>query len=103
MRLAISNHGLRASGGIERANQWHAAVATLRAQFKDSTRPGPWTLELRRAVSATVRTVNGNAPRLEIEATGVRCNRLLGAADSCHEQAYNRSRDAGKGTHAPAI
>src|SRR5206468_12397134 len=38
--------------------------------FKDSTRSGPWTLELRRAVSATVRTVNGNAPRLEIEATG---------------------------------
>jgi len=60
----------RASGGIERANQWHAAVATLRAQFKDSTRPGPWTLELRRAVNATVRTVNGNASRLDIEATG---------------------------------
>lgn len=60
----------RASGGIERANQWHAAIATLHAQINDSERPGPWTVELRRAVSATVRTVDGNPSRLEIEASG---------------------------------
>ncbi|VTU36963.1 translocation/assembly module TamB domain-containing protein [Variovorax sp. PBL-E5] len=59
----------RASGGLERARQWRAAVASLRVQAQDSTRPGPWTLELSRALSATVRTVPGNAPRLEVEAS----------------------------------
>ncbi len=60
----------RASGGIERTNQWHAAIATLRAQVTDSTQPGPWTLELRRAISGTVRTVNGALSRLDFEGTG---------------------------------
>jgi translocation and assembly module TamB len=59
----------RASGGLERARQWRAAVASLRVQAQDSTRPGPWTLELDRAVNATVRTVPGSAPRLELEAS----------------------------------
>src|SRR5262249_24101807 len=54
----------------DRANQWRAALATFRARYKDSTRPGPWTLALNRAVNATIRSVNGNAPRLEIEASG---------------------------------
>jgi translocation and assembly module TamB len=59
-----------ASGGIERTNQWRLAVATFSAQFKDSTRPGPWTLALSREVSATVRAGEGNPPRLEVEASG---------------------------------
>ncbi|WP_431273996.1 translocation/assembly module TamB domain-containing protein [Variovorax ureilyticus] len=60
----------RGGGGIDRANQWRAALATFRAQYKDSTRPSPWTLALTRAFSATIRSVNGNAPRLEVEASG---------------------------------
>ncbi|SEA76710.1 translocation/assembly module TamB domain-containing protein [Variovorax sp. YR216] len=60
----------RGSGGIDRANQWRAALATFRAQYKDSTRPGPWTLALNRAFSATIRTINGNTSRLEVEASG---------------------------------
>ncbi len=60
----------RASGGLDRPNQWRAALASLRAQYKDSTRPGPWTLELNRALGATVRTVNGSGARLDIEASG---------------------------------
>jgi len=60
----------RGSGGIDRANQWRAALATFRAQYKDSTRPGPWTLALNRAFNATIRSVDGNTPRLDIEASG---------------------------------
>ncbi|MBB3179700.1 translocation/assembly module TamB domain-containing protein [Variovorax sp. Sphag1AA] len=60
----------RGSGGIDRANQWRAALATFSVQFKDSTRPGPWTLALNRAFNATIRSVNGQTPRLDIEASG---------------------------------
>ncbi|MGJ7508215.1 translocation/assembly module TamB domain-containing protein [Variovorax sp. GT1P44] len=59
----------RGSGGIERANQWRAALASLRVQAQDSTRPGPWTVELSRAVSATIRNVAGTNARLEVEAS----------------------------------
>ncbi|SCK38890.1 autotransporter secretion inner membrane protein TamB [Variovorax sp. HW608] len=59
----------RGGGGIDRANQWRAALATFRAQYTDSTRPGPWTLALNRAFSATIRSVDGGAPRLEVEAS----------------------------------
>ncbi|CAN5909441.1 hypothetical protein BH11PSE13_BH11PSE13_17960 [soil metagenome] len=62
----------RASGGLERANQWRATVASLRLQAQDSTRPGPWTLELSRAVSATIRSTAANgktAARLDVEAS----------------------------------
>lgn len=57
---------MRASGGLTRANQWQAALASLRLQAQDSTMPGPWTLELDRALSAVIRT---GADRLEVEAT----------------------------------
>lgn len=57
----------RATGGLEHANQWRVALGSLRLQAQDSTRPGPWTVELSRAVTATLRTT---APdRLEVEAT----------------------------------
>ncbi|RYF35367.1 MAG: translocation/assembly module TamB [Comamonadaceae bacterium] len=56
----------RASGGLERANQWRAALASLRLQVLDSTRPGPWTLELSSPVTATVRS---GTDRLEVEAS----------------------------------
>ncbi|RYY99530.1 MAG: translocation/assembly module TamB, partial [Comamonadaceae bacterium] len=56
----------RASGGLERANQWRAALASLRLQAQDSTRPGPWTLELSKPVTATVRS---GADRLDVEAS----------------------------------
>jgi translocation and assembly module TamB len=60
----------RATGGLERANQWRVALASLRLQAQDSTRPGPWTLELSRAVTATLRTGTGTgADRLDIEAS----------------------------------
>jgi translocation and assembly module TamB len=60
----------RASGGLERTNQWHAAIASLRAQYEDSTRPGAWTLALSRALSAKIRVVDANPPRLEVEGSG---------------------------------
>ena len=62
----------RASGGLERADQWRATVASLRLQAQDSTRPGPWTVELSRAVSATIRSTAANgktAARLDVEAS----------------------------------
>ncbi|MDP9898369.1 translocation/assembly module TamB domain-containing protein [Variovorax ginsengisoli] len=46
----------RASGGLERANQWRAAIASLSVQAQDSTRPGPWTLTLADPLTATVRS-----------------------------------------------
>ena len=62
----------RASGGLERADQWRATIASLRLQAQDSARPGPWTLELSRAVSATIRSTVANgkaAARLDVEAS----------------------------------
>ncbi|MDM0105164.1 translocation/assembly module TamB domain-containing protein [Variovorax sp. J22R24] len=59
----------RGSGGIERENQWRAALASLHLQAHDSTRPGPWTVELSRAVSAKIRNIPGASPRLEVEAS----------------------------------
>ena len=61
----------RASGGLERARQWRATVASLRMQMQNSAAAstGPWTVELSRAVSATLRTGAGNAERLEVEAS----------------------------------
>jgi translocation and assembly module TamB len=56
----------RASAGLVRANQWQAALASLKLQAQDSTRPGPWTLELGRALNATVHT---GTDRLEVEAS----------------------------------
>ncbi|MDM0054329.1 translocation/assembly module TamB domain-containing protein [Variovorax fucosicus] len=56
----------RASGGLVRANQWQAALASLKLQAQDSTLPGPWTMELGRPVSATIRT---GSDKLDIEAT----------------------------------
>ncbi|MBJ2157105.1 translocation/assembly module TamB domain-containing protein [Variovorax sp. IB41] len=59
----------RASGGIAGANQWRAALASLRLQAQDSTRPGnPWTVELSREVTATIRA-GGSPARLDIEAS----------------------------------
>ncbi|MDR6538874.1 translocation/assembly module TamB domain-containing protein [Variovorax soli] len=57
----------RASGGLERAKQWRASIASLRVQAQDSRRPGPWTLELERALDATFKS--GDAGRLEVEAS----------------------------------
>ncbi|MDM0020566.1 translocation/assembly module TamB domain-containing protein [Variovorax saccharolyticus] len=61
----------RASGGIERPNQWNATLANLRVQVLDSARPdaAPWVLELRSPVSAQVRTAAGANPRLDVEAS----------------------------------
>jgi translocation and assembly module TamB len=59
----------RASGGLAGANQWRAALASLRLQMQDSARPGsPWMLELSREVTATLRS--GASPaRLDVEAS----------------------------------
>ena len=57
----------RASGGLERARQWRASIASLRLQAQDTQRPGPWTLELDRTLAATV--TSGNAGRVEVEAS----------------------------------
>jgi translocation and assembly module TamB len=62
----------RASGGIAGANQWRAALASLRLQAQDSARPGnPWIVELSREVTATIRAgASGSNPaRLDVEAS----------------------------------
>ncbi|MBT2334409.1 translocation/assembly module TamB domain-containing protein [Variovorax paradoxus] len=64
----------RASGGLAGPNQWRAALASLRLQAQDSAQPAtagaPWTLELGREVTATVKTSgSGTASRLDLEAS----------------------------------
>ncbi len=67
----------RANGGIAGAGQWRAALASLRLQARDSARPGPggaaaapWTLELGREVTASIRSSGSAAAnRLEVEAS----------------------------------
>ena len=68
-KITLDTH---ASGGLERTDQWRASIDTFHLQAQDSTRPGPWTLELNRVVSATIRSTaaNGNAAaRLDVEAS----------------------------------
>jgi translocation and assembly module TamB len=54
----------RASGALEGAGRWRAALASLRVQAQDSTRPGPWTVALSAPLNANVRS---NAGGLEVE------------------------------------
>jgi translocation and assembly module TamB len=64
------NIDTRASGGIAGPGQWRAALASLKLQAADSTRPGdPWVVELSREVTATIRSTTGNTPRLDVEAS----------------------------------
>lgn len=57
-----------ASGALERAKQWRVSIASLRVQTQDSTRSGgPWTLELERALGATLKS--GDAGRFDVEAS----------------------------------
>ena len=68
-KITLDTH---ASGGLERTDQWRASIDTLHLRAQDSTRPGPWTLELSRAVSAIVRSsaADGKAEaRLDVEAS----------------------------------
>ena len=46
----------RASGALEGAGRWRAALASLRLQVQDSTRPGPWTVALSAPLNANVRS-----------------------------------------------
>lgn len=41
----------RATGGLGTANQWQARIASLVLEMQDSTRPGPWTLQLDQALA----------------------------------------------------
>ncbi|MBP3980148.1 translocation/assembly module TamB domain-containing protein [Acidovorax sp. JG5] len=43
----------RATGGLASAALWKAQVSALRVQAQDTTRPGPWTLELSEALALT--------------------------------------------------
>ncbi|VTU40540.1 Autotransporter assembly factor TamB [Variovorax sp. PBS-H4] len=61
------NLDTRVSGGLERAKQWRASIASLRLQVQDSQRPGPWTLELERALGIALKS--GDAGHLEVEAS----------------------------------
>ena len=54
----------RASGALESAGRWRAALASLRLQAQDSTMPGPWTVALSAPLNATVRST---ASGLEVE------------------------------------
>lgn len=64
----------RASGGLAGPNQWRAALASLRLQAQDSAKPAtasaPWTLELGRELTATLKTSgSGSSSRLDLEAS----------------------------------
>lgn len=64
----------RASGGLAGPNQWRAALASLRLQAQDSAKPAtasaPWTLELGRELTATLKTSgSGSNSRLDLEAS----------------------------------
>jgi len=67
----------RASGGLAGPNHWRAALASLRLQAQESARANtagaaaaPWTLELGREVTATIKTSgSGNTSRLDLEAS----------------------------------
>ncbi|WP_371319858.1 translocation/assembly module TamB domain-containing protein [Variovorax sp. dw_308] len=61
----------QARGGLQRADQWQAALENLKLQVQDRTRPGPWTLELARSVNATLRTGAGGKLDVEASASGV--------------------------------
>lgn len=41
----------RATGGLGTANHWQARIASLALEMQDSTRPGPWTLQLDQALA----------------------------------------------------
>ena len=60
----------RASGALEGANRWRAAVAGLQLRVMDSTRPGPWNVALREPLSANVRTA-GTGLEIDTSAGGV--------------------------------
>lgn len=49
-RASLKTH---ATGGLSAANQWQARMASLALEMQDSTRPGPWTLQLDQALALT--------------------------------------------------
>ncbi|MBC7681697.1 MAG: translocation/assembly module TamB domain-containing protein [Ferruginibacter sp.] len=62
-RASLTTH---ATGGLGTDNQWLARIATLALEMQDSTRPGPWTLQLDQALflkgtSTSVDTAAGSA------------------------------------------
>ena len=62
---------LQGSGGLERARQWRAEIASLRAQLRPNTSkpPAPWSLELQRPLAATIRS-SSNASALQVDGSG---------------------------------
>ena len=60
---------LQGGGGLEKARQWRAEIASLRAQTRPNTRnaPPPWTLELQRPLGATIRS---SAATFQFEGSG---------------------------------
>ncbi len=57
----------RAQGGIRAAGQWDLQVTALQAQARDTTRPGPWTLQLAQPLAVAAR--HGGRGGLSIEAS----------------------------------
>ncbi|MFT3813920.1 MAG: translocation/assembly module TamB domain-containing protein [Acidovorax sp.] len=49
----------RAQGGSTAAGQWNLHLGELRAQASDTTRPGPWTLQLDQPLTVTARQERG--------------------------------------------
>ncbi|WP_295952357.1 translocation/assembly module TamB domain-containing protein [Rhodoferax sp.] len=47
-RASLTTH---ATGGLGTANHWQARIASLALEMQDSTRPGPWTLQLDQALA----------------------------------------------------
>lgn len=91
----------RASGGLERRDQWSATLASLRLQALDTTHPdtAPWVLELGSPVSAKVRTVSGDNPRLDIEASAAAAT-LKGPAPGTVKIEWQPLRFSRTGTEA---
>lgn len=62
-RASLTTH---ATGGLNAENHWQARISALALEMQDSTRPGPWTLQLDQALalkgsSTSVNTAAGSA------------------------------------------
>jgi len=66
----------RGSGGLARAHQWTASLASLRLALAEvPTAPGrkvpaPWQLQLQQALNATVQLGSGTDAQLQVDASG---------------------------------
>ena len=60
----------QATGGLRVGNQWQASIARLALEMQDSTRPGPWTLQLDQPLALKGTTTSADAAAGSASVTG---------------------------------